>query len=68
MSDGPPSNSELTERLETDLEEGLENLEDDLGSVKPRTERLWLIYKGGKWISAVLVGSDIVGAAVTSLF
>ncbi len=60
--------SEILERLEGDLEDDLEDLEDDLADVKPRTDRLWLIYKGGKWISALLVGSGLVGTAVTSLF
>ncbi|MBZ6496027.1 hypothetical protein [Natrinema longum] len=59
--------TELLERMETDLEEDLDVVEEDLEELRPKTSRLWLIYKGGKWTTGLLVGSGLVGIALTSL-
>ncbi|WIV67556.1 hypothetical protein [Natrialbaceae archaeon AArc-T1-2] len=60
--------ADLLERMEGDVEEDLEDVEDELEDIKPKTSRLWLLYRAGKWTTGLLVGSGIAAAAVTTVF
>jgi len=46
----------------------VEDVENEIADIKPKNARLWITYQGGKWVTALLVGSGIAVTAVTAIF
>lgn len=59
--------SEVLERIETQINEDHDQLAERVGEIEPQHKRLWFTYQGAKWVMVVGSSSSLLAAFVSVL-
>ncbi len=58
------NSQDILERIERGLNEDVDDLNQRVSNVEPSARRFDLLWRGGKWVSGLLLGGGVLGNAL----